>query len=278
MEFTEWNPNGPSFECPPFEQLPIAGDDYEQIEALNWSTLNRFLKEPAYFKRNPDWQIESTGFEMGNYVHRMLLQGDEYGERYAEFVPPTNPKTGEPYKSGKKYQAAMDEFIASGKYAIPERGREILTEIKENLASHGLLKWLDGEKEVPLIGEWKELKLKGRVDVYNEEFGILDLKTANSQLYSLEQDNFRFKIRELGYAGQLAFYATLVEQATGSLPPCRILAVQTTAPYQVCLYEFTPELIRVTSQRILDEFLPAFQEYKLGGIPNIFARREVKYL
>lgn len=278
MEFTEWNPNEPSFGCPSFDQLPVAGNDYEELEALNWSTLSRFLKEPAYFKRNPDWKIESKSFELGTYVHRMLLEFDQYGGLYDEFRPPINPTTGEAFKSGKKYQEALDAFNASGKIATPERGRVILTEIKANLDSHDLARWLNGKREVPLIGEWKGLKLKGRLDVYNEEFGIVDLKTTSSQLYSLDQDYYRFKIREYCYTEQLAFYATLIELTTGVLPPCRILAVQTTTPYQVCLYEFNSDLIKVTSDRIKDELIPAFQEYKLGGIPNLFARREVKYI
>ena len=279
MEFTEWNPNDYSaVSCPPFETLPVVTDGYEEIEALNWSTLSRFLKEPAYFKRNPDWKLESKSFELGLYIHRMLLESDHYGGLYDEFVPPTNPTTGESYKSGKKYQEALDAFNASGKFAVPERGRTILAEIKENLASHDLLKWLDGEKEVALTGEWRGLKLKGRLDVYSEDLGIVDLKTTSSQLYSLDQDYYRFKIREYCYTEQLAFYATLVELATGSRPPCSILAVQTTVPYQVCLYEFNPDLIKVTSQKILDELIPAFQEYKLGGVPNLYARREVKFL
>lgn len=278
MEFTEWNPNEPSFGCPSFDQLPVAGDDYEELEALNWSTLNRFLKEPAYFKRNPDWKLESKGFELGTYVHRMLLESDQYGGLYEEFRPPVNPTTGEPYKTGKKYQDALDAFVASGKYAIPDRGQTILAEIKQNLANHDLMRWLEGEHEIPLIGEWRGLKLKGRVDVYNEEFGIVDLKTTSSQIYSLEQDYYRFKIREYCYTEQLAFYATLVQLQTGEFPQCHIVAVQTTAPYQVCLYDFNPDLIKVTSQKIIDEYLPAFQEYKLGGVPNIFARREVKFI
>ena len=278
MTFEEWNPNGAITSCPKFSELPVADKEYEELEALNWSTLSRFLKEPAYFKRNPDWKLESKGFELGTYVHRMLLEENQYGGLYDEFIPPVNPTTGEAYKSGKKYQEALDAFVESGKLAIPERGQKILAEIKQNLANHDLLKWLNGEKEVGLVGEWHGLKLKGRLDVYSEEFGIVDLKTTSSQIYSLEQDYYRFKIREYCYTEQLAFYATLIKLQTGVLPPCKILAAQTTAPYQVCLYEFNPELIELTSDRILETYIPAFQEYKLGGVPNMFSLREVKFI
>ena len=48
MTFEEWNPNGAITSCPKFSELPVADKEYEELEALNWSTLSRFLKEPAY--------------------------------------------------------------------------------------------------------------------------------------------------------------------------------------------------------------------------------------
>ena len=121
MEFTEWNPNEPSFGCPPFEQLPVAGDDYEQIDALNWSTLSRFLKEPAYFKRNPDWQVESTGFDMGNVWYNspktLDTAFDVIGDitlsaasmQYGGFTIPEVDKTLAPYAE-LSYNKYYDEF------------------------------------------------------------------------------------------------------------------------------------------------------------------------
>ncbi len=47
------------------------------MPALSWSRLRRFVLNPEYYKRNPDWKIKSSGFEEGNFFYRLLLERDK---------------------------------------------------------------------------------------------------------------------------------------------------------------------------------------------------------
>ena len=280
-DWEEWDPAKEKMTViPDFNDIPVykGGLPYDQVKALNWSTLSRFLKNPSYFQRYPDWKYDVKAFGLGTYIHRMLLQENEYKNRYAEFQAPINQKTGEPYKSGKAYQEALEAFENSGMFPIPENGEKILDEIKLSLKAFELDSFLKGNCEVPVIIDAEGLTLKGTIDVYSDSNGIIDLKTTSSQLNVNGNDYYRWKIKEFGYAEQLAYYATIVKLETGVLPPCSILAVQTTAPYQVGVYSFSSELIEKTSATILNEYLPAWKEYLNGKIPKIFTYQEINFL
>lgn len=67
-DWQEWNPNGtpePTATIPKYSELPVYEADvpYQDVDALSWSRLSRFALNPAYYRRNPDWKIESSGFE-----------------------------------------------------------------------------------------------------------------------------------------------------------------------------------------------------------------------
>ena len=273
-DWEEWNPNEDVIINPPIEASNADGTDKSM---LSWSTLSRFLKEPLYFMRNREWKIESKGLDLGSYIHRMLLQPDEYAKKYKTFTPPCNPTTGEPYKSGKKYQDALTEFQKEF-LAIPERGEETLTEIKANLNDYDLMKYLQGMNEVLLTGECSGVKIKGFIDSYSTEYGLVDLKTTSSQLHSLDADYFRYKIREYSYVYQLAFYAILVHCQTGVYPQCRIVAVQTTVPFQVGLYEISPIILEKAIEQIQEDYLPMWNSYQTCGHVNKFFCREIDSL
>lgn len=259
-DFDDWNPDYiETARNPKYDELEITNEDYEKIDGLNWSKLSVFLQEPAYFSRHRDVKKESSGFEMGTFLHRMILEPEKYGNLYKQFEPPLNPTTNEPYKSGKKYQEALDDFIASGNLVAPDNGASILEEIRANLEEYDLMKYLTGKTEVGLTAKLEGTLLKGRLDCYSEKFGIVDFKTTSSKIYSLENDYFRYKIREYGYVYQLAFYATIVNLQTGSFPECYIVAAQTTTPFQTGLYHINERLIRQASDKIIDEYIPLWK-------------------
>ena len=277
-DFDQWDPNEHiNLSAPKFSDLPVwsGAEAYETLDALSWSRLNRFVANPYFYKRNPEWSITSSGFELGSYIHTMLLEPEKGTELYERFQPPINEKTGKAYRSGKKYDEALEEFLSCGKRVYTDQMELVLNEIQLSLSEYGINDLKNCHYEVPIIGEYKGTKLKGRIDAYSEEFGIIDLKTTSTKLFSSSgRDSFYWSCNEYGYIGELTYFAMIVEQTTGLFPPCRIVAVQTTPPYQVGVYVLSENQLESTKRIIEDKYIPMWQEYKQG---NIMTDKHVVY-
>lgn len=262
---------------PSIEELPVYLEDqtdYRNLDALNWSTLKRFLDDPRWFALNPDYQYEeSEAMKLGSMVHCLILEKQEFPKRYAEFIPPVNEKTGEPYKSGKAYEIAKEEFEKSGKISCTEKQLITCLEIEKSLNDYGLKSFLsrpDPSKseylamfEVPVFDEKR--RLKGKIDCYHEKYGLIDLKTCSTPISdTFCKDLFQYKIKQMGYIYQLAFYAKIIRDKTGVVVPCRIIAAETSEPYRCGLYEFTNDIIEEAIKKIEGEFLPKWVDYKNG--------------
>ena len=75
--------------------------------------------------------------------------------------------------------------------------KNILEEIKYSLKAVKLDKYLNGKYETPIIINYDdELKLKGKIDIYSQEYGIIDLKTIATTLNVNGNDYYRWKIKE----------------------------------------------------------------------------------
>nr|MDD3585647.1 PD-(D/E)XK nuclease-like domain-containing protein [Thermoguttaceae bacterium] len=260
---------------PKIEQLPIvneqASGDYRALEALNWSTLKRFLDDPRWFAINPDQGYEETeAMKLGTMIHCMVLESDQFCSRYSQFLPPKNEKTGEPYKSGKAYDAAKAEFEKQGKIACTEEQLITCCEVKKAITDSGFDRFFaalgtGAEAVFESVIYDPEAKLKGRIDCYNETYGLIDFKTCSTPISdSFGRDLFQYKCRQFGYVYQLAFYAKIIRDKTGVVPPCSIIAAETSAPYRCGLYELSNNTIEDAINTIEMDFLPRWYDYKNG--------------
>ena len=267
-DWQEWDPNGtPELETiiPKYSELPVYKTNvpYQDVDALSWSRLGRFILNPAYYRRNPEWKVESSGFEAGNFFHSMLLERDKWQDVYATFEAPVNPKTGQPYKSGAAYDKALEEFESRGLIGVPQEAFDALSEVEISLKESGLSDYLTGPfKEVPLVAEVDGVRLKGRIDVYSEKYGIVDLKTTGRLLDARSVDKMYWNCRDYGDFDELAYFSLIVEAETGYLPPCQIIAIQIAPPYQVGLYEISGKTIADSIARIREEYLPLWKDFK----------------
>lgn len=264
---------------PSIEELPVYLEDqtdYRNLDALNWSTLKRFLDDPRWFALNPDYQYEETeAMKLGSMVHCLILEKQEFSKRYAEFSPPVNEKTGEPYKSGKAYEIAKEEFEKSGKIACTEKQLVTCLEIEKSLADYNLKRMLSRPEpnkysserlamfEFPIYDA--KQGLKGKIDCYQESCGLIDFKTSSTPISdTFGKDLFQYKIKSMGYIYQLAFYAKIIRDKTGFVVPCQIIAAETSAPYRCGLYEFSNDTIEEAILKIENEFLPLYKDYRNG--------------
>ena len=67
-DWQEWDPNGtpePETIIPKYNELQVYKTNipYQDVDALSWSRLGRCVLNPGYYRRNPEWKVESSGFE-----------------------------------------------------------------------------------------------------------------------------------------------------------------------------------------------------------------------
>ncbi len=245
-------------------------EDYFKESGLNWSTLKRFLDDPRTFSQNSQ-EGPTAAQSLGTIVHCKLLQPKLFNARYQLFEPPTNAN-GVPYKSGQKYDAAKAEFEASGKLAVTAEQIDTITQIENSLRFYGVDKYFHSlindpfdidythVSELALFDESGVDVMKCKIDLYHEKYGIIDLKTTSSKLFSYDNnksfiygDCFRY-----GYFYQLAWYREVFRRVTGHLVPCSILAVQTEYPYQCGLFRMSSSRLDAAWGKITSEFLPEY--------------------
>ena len=76
-----------------------------------------------------------------------------------------------------------------------------------------------------------------RMDWFNPDFGIVDLKTAAELQY------FKADCRRFGYVYQLAFYRSVLRQVTGKNYNVAIIGVEKVEPFAAGVWIVTPEVL-----------------------------------
>ena len=271
----------------PVEKIPITAltdEEYFSRPELNWSTLKRFLADPRWYLTHPASPPATGSQELGTMVHCAILQPELFGKIYAQFQPPVNPKTGEPFKSGKDYDLARAEFEASGKKAITSLQQMQIREIVDSLKEHDLTKYfhhvtgfrdfLHTEERI-LLDEKNQCKCK--IDCYHEYYGIIDIKTTSSLLVGDSgYDLFEFEAKKYRYLDQLSFYAFVFESLFGVIPPCGIVAVETATPYRSAYYPIDLDYIKRTIDKIRNSWIPEFRKSVESGVPSyLFGGRKL---
>ena len=99
-----------------------------------------------------------------------------------------------------------------------------------------------------------ELILKGAIDRYDDEFGIIDLKTTSA----LDKRFWKFGVEDRGYVDQLAFYQIAVHDVCGGgdkYPNAFIAAVETGGQFRSGIEWIAPPIMERARARVLDQML-----------------------
>ena len=175
----------------------------------------------------PPEEKKSDAFRFGTAVHCAILEPEKFSERYHVSDGPVNPKTGKPFgRATKEYAAWLtalgEKEVLSGKeWKTLEAMRESVMLHPEcaKLFSAG---WAEGVIRTEYAGTLCQI----RVDWFNPEAGIVDLKTCDELKW------FEADARRYDYPEQMAFYRSIVEQKTGmSNIPVHIVAVEKSFPH-----------------------------------------------
>ena len=214
-------------------------DQYKAIKAINATSIKAGQKSMLHMHdaMTGGGKDQTPAMRWGSLVHKAILEPAEFAALVCVFDGDKRSK------QWKEFQAENNlEFCVS----VDEKTRleEIRDAVHSNEAAHKLITACT--KEVTLEWEGDYGAAKARLDGYDVEAGIVDLKTAKN----ITPDGFARQFISLGYDLQIGWYAegSLTALLRKELPSVTIIAVESIAPYDVAVYT-VPRVIVELGQR-----------------------------
>lgn len=204
---------------------------YEQIDAVNWTTLREMRRSPRhYLYRCLNPAEETAPMRLGRAVHMAVLEPERFAADYVVFDGAR--------RAGKAWEAFEFEAERAGKEILKASEHAECCAIAAAVRAHPLAaKYLAqgrGEQTIVWRDEETGLWLKGRLDWLCDVPGdaaLVDLKTT------AELDAYRLAagVARLGHHIQLALYMRGL-RALGLVIPAKLIAVESEAPYDVAVF------------------------------------------
>ena len=173
-------------------------EEYDKIDALNWSSLKLMEVSPAYARHqfdHPDEREDKACYVSGRAVHCATLEPDEFNSRYMIM----------PKFSGEGMKAAKEDFLDAVPYGV-----EVISQDDYDMALRAadrihsdetIMSYIHGAKlEHTITWKFSGVRCKGRVDTATDR--IIDIKyTRHRDLYEVERDAAKYN-----YHAQVAWY------------------------------------------------------------------------
>lgn len=202
--------------------------EYDSFEGcINWSRIRLLEKSPAHYKYG--YGEDSSGFALGTAVHSAILEPEKFA---ADFVIYPGK-----VRRGKEWEAFELEQTRAGKSILSAKEQREAIGIRD--AVHGnatARKYLTGGvAEFSMFWELGTVpytfQCRGRGD-YLSPLAIVDLKSTKDA----SPKAFANSCARYGYFGQAAWYSDGYERITGKRLPYKIIAVESSSPYVVQVY------------------------------------------
>lgn len=196
--------------------------------------LADFRRCPVLYHRKKQGLIEDEdrpAYLLGRAVHAWALEGRQAFETRFARGGPVNPRTGKLF--GPTSQAYLDWAAAQGKPVITDDQYSLVDNVVAGIAAHAGAQALlsQGVPEGVVRAEYCGVPCQIRMDWFNPEQGIVDLKTADDLTW------FEADARRFGYAHQMAFYQAVLARAdgrghAGAWRQVHIIAVEKKQPFR----------------------------------------------
>ena len=211
----------------------------------------------------------SKSYEIGTAAHVRILEGDKaFCDRYFVIDPekePINEKTGKPYgPATKAYTEWLDEAKGE-RTALSFADGLLILEMFSSVAAHPHANDLltTGQAEGVLRATVRGVKVQTRMDWFNPDRGIVDLKTIS------DLDKFADQFEDFQYDLQFAFYQMVAEAVYGCVFPFHAIVVEKQAPYRTGVFEVHQG--RLDSKR--DEIVAILDQYAQSVSDNDWPTR-----
>lgn len=209
-------------------------------EFLSSHLLGDFRRCPQLYHRKITGEIadvDSPAYAIGRAAHCLILEGQAAFDAEYTVGELINPKTGEPF--GKTTKAYAEWLSAQTLEVIAPKDYGFILKLRTSVWLHAAATELlvSGEAESVVRAEYCGVKCQIRMDWFNPDRGLVDLKTCDDLTW------FEADARRFGYAGQLAFYRAVLRMVLGVNVPVYIIAVEKKEPFRTGVWRISQELL-----------------------------------
>jgi exodeoxyribonuclease VIII len=218
-------------------------DDYDAIEAMNWSSLKLLHTSPLYYRhRLAEPQPEKRHFVQGTADHCAVLEPEFLEQRFGVYDG-THDKRHNAYK----------EWVAEHTGLKPLKQKEmdqalgIREAVHRNRDAHRLLTGGRAEETITWLDP-SGIKCKARLD-YVRPNAVVELKSTRD----IGQREFVKQACQLLYHGQAAWYHYGAIEARAIITESEypyVIAVEKEPPYDCGVYHLTPEWIEAGAELV----------------------------
>jgi hypothetical protein len=224
---------------PPFISEPAEEYRSKRRHFLTSHQLADFRHCPAYYARKqagliPEWQ--SDAYAIGSAAHCLILEGREVFDALYIVGGPINPTTGRPY--GADTKKFRDWSKAAGRIGLSDDQYALVCNLAYSVSQHARAKELLSQGQAEAVLRLQSVQSQIRVDWWNPDEGVVDLKTCDNL------DTFESDARKFQYVHQMAFYVSVIYQATRELTPATLIAVEKRDPYRCGVWEIPADDLR----------------------------------
>lgn len=217
----------------------MSHDQYLREPGLSSSAIRQILRSPAHYKFGE--REETEAFKIGTLVHAILLEPEEFGDRYLAMGERVKRNT----KAGKsKYEEGLAQAQAEGKTLLLKQELDQIEGMRASVWEHNKVRKLLSRARRELSGFWSEedVLAKARFDCIPTIVDnlILDIKsTEDAQVQPFMRSVFKY-----GYDKQAGWYCRAGRVLLGmDNPRFAIVAVEKKPPYACKMYEIHPNIV-----------------------------------
>jgi hypothetical protein len=215
---------------------------YVAVDAVHATGLKHMLVSPLQYKywRDHD-RPDSDTFRAGRAIHTAILQPERFLADYVLWDGGI--------RRGKEWEAFKAK--AGERTILKQEQYELALKLRDSAHAHGVARKYvtHPDRRVEVSMQWTHkrtgLRCKSRADLIS--CGALsDVKSTRDPCAR----KFSADAARLGYAMQLALYRDGVLETTGELLPVKIIAAQSVAPYDVCVFDLPAETLAIGSEQL----------------------------
>jgi exodeoxyribonuclease VIII len=226
------------------------------MRKLSYSSIKQFGKSPNHFLQyiNRE-QVTTPAMIKGTAFHCLVLESEKFRADYA-----VAPKVDRRTKAGKETWANFSSEN-EGKEVITQQDWNDISEMAKafyNYEHSSSLLSMDVEQHIE--GKIQGIDFRGYADIVGDNY-IADLKSCQDA----SPDKFIRDAFNMDYHLQAAIYLELTGKER-----YYIIAVESSAPYNVAVYEMSFEMI-TAGRKKLYELIEKFKEW--DGMPETYSTK-----
>ncbi len=232
--------------------------EYLKVDAVNWSTLKHLRVSPKHYQHALTHQrADTNALKLGRAVHTAVFEPDRLLLDYVLWDG--GDRRGKDWLLFKSLHEQTSRTIL--KLEEYERACAIRDAVRKHPLVPPLLEGGQAEHAIQWTDEKTGLACKARLDMLSP-LAVLDLKTSR---HAVDGRLFGSAAWSLGYFHQLAFYVRGARAVTGKELPAVILAVESAAPFDACVYTVDEDDLWLAGDEV-DKLLARLAECRTSGL------------